>query len=258
MADKAVEIFQIPDFAVDYIDLYLSKDEQEVIVRMGREHFTQERLEALLSKITTEPKDFVKKAYARGVFNKVEENGRICFCVASFYKRLAFFSQYEAETFQSVPENTRRLWDDWYVNCYADGARPRLDKCFSNPNELIENAFFYSLDETIALLDALPQEEFRLIPCNCRTVTLNCSETGREFFCLQIGNGINTEWDRGHGKPLSKEEAKSLIREANRKGLMHTTETNSAICNCCACCCFPIRASERIGTKGLCRSGFMM
>jgi len=252
MDQRLIEYFEIPDFAVDYIDVYLTEAEQAAILLMGKDLRLPVDLEAMLVPITEDPAAFITRTYARGTFNKAEEDGVIYFVVANFYKRLAFFSQYESEIYQTkISADVRKLWDDWYVQAYADRAVERLELCVQGKAVLIENAFFYTLDETLTLVDRLEVDEFLLVPCNCRTVSLGCKETSRENFCLQFSRGINTEWDRGHGERISKEAAKELVRKANKLGLMQTTETETAICNCCGCCCFPIRASGRIGAKGI-------
>lgn len=126
-------------------------------------------------------------------------------------------------------------------------AKPRLETALKGEG-LIENAFFFTLDETLALIDSIKCEPY-MVPCNCKSVALNCEKPRN--VCVLFKRGLNSEWDRGHGRPLTKEEAKEIIRLADKSGLMHTSEENAAICNCCGDCCYPIRASKRIGTQGI-------
>ena len=48
-----------------------------------------------------------------------------------------------------------------------------------------------------------------------------------------------------------------MVRWADRKGLMHTADSEwrtrglHAICNCCACDCYPFRAARELGSKGV-------
>jgi ferredoxin len=55
---------------------------------------------------------------------------------------------------------------------------------------------------------------------------------------------------------VTKEEAKELARWADKQGLMHTADGEwqrrglHAICNCCACDCYPFRAAQKLGSKG--------
>jgi len=63
--------------------------------------------------------------------------------------------------------------------------------------------------------------------------------------------------DRGHGRRLTQEAAIALVRRADKQGLMHTADSDwqarglHAICNCCACDCYPFRAAQELGSKGV-------
>lgn len=251
MYEAVIDIFEIPEEARGYIREYLTEEELKAIEAMGRELHLPGKLEELLAPIVKDPAGFIKAAYARGTFNKAEEDGVIYFRVANFYRRLAYFPSYEPEVYEKIPPEVRKQWDTWYVGVYAEGAKPRLEVSLQDPTQLIENAFFYTLEETLGFLDELDVDEFIIVPCNCKAIALNCKDTKPRNVCLQFHKGINSEWDRGHGEVINKEQAKELVRQANKDGLMQTTEAGEAICNCCGCCCYPIRASELIGAKGL-------
>lgn len=69
--------------------------------------------------------------------------------------------------------------------------------------------------------------------------------------CMLFEYDLNSEFDRGRGKVISKEEAKAIAICADKNGLMHTSEEAHAICHCCGDCCYPIRASEVINATGI-------
>lgn len=91
-------------------------------------------------------------------------------------------------------------------------------------------------------------------PCTCRTVFKNCD------------NSINTELLIGperqtfkasrpaDHREITKEEARAILKQCHEKGLIHTIikcrEDFYAICNCCACCCVPLRMSKKYGIGG--------
>ncbi|MEM5769447.1 MAG: FeS-binding protein, partial [Bacillota bacterium] len=251
MYDEIIQLFEIPCEAQEFIPFYLTGKEMDAIAVMKREAYLPSELEVLLKPIAGNPATLIQEAYSRGVFNKVEREGVIYYQAANFYRRIAYFAQYEPEAWVSIPEENRKQIDAWYVKEYAQGAIPRLKLSQQDPTQLIENAFFYTLQETLDLIDRQEQEEFCLVPCNCKAVSLGCADTKPQTVCLGINfREINSDWDRGHGTLIHKEEAKKLVRLANQKGLMQTTETKWGICNCCGCCCYPIRASEQIGAKG--------
>ena len=247
MYDKAAKLFEIPDLALPFMEMFLQKEELRLLETMEPRNYFPDELLTLLKNFTDDPEAFVKNAYSRGVLNKAEEAGEIFFRPANFYTRLAFFTQYESELWTKIPEPERKKIDEWYVAQYMEKAKPRLDAALKGEG-LIENAFFFTLDETLALIDSLEREPY-VVPCNCKSVAMNCEKPRN--ICILFKRGLNSEWDRGHGTPLSKEEAKAVIRLADKSGLMHTSEENAAICNCCGDCCYPIRASKRIGTQGV-------
>ncbi|MDR3254657.1 MAG: 4Fe-4S binding protein [Synergistaceae bacterium] len=251
MREEVINIFEIPHAARGYIDRYLSREEIGAILKMGKERYGRDELVGLLEGVVDAPERFVSDAYRRAVFDKVEEDGVVYYKIANFYRRLAYFSQYEPDAWKAIPKESREGMEEWYLGVYAEGARPRLEESLREPGKLIENAFFYTLEETLDLIDRLDNDEFVVVPCNCKAVSLRCEDRKPQNVCLQLYDGINTDWDRGHGRHVNKNEAKDLIRWANKNGLMQTTEMGYGICNCCGCCCYPIRASRIIGAKGL-------
>ena len=242
------DLFEIPDAAAPYTELFLSAEERRMLETLSDADYSEQELCDILEQfIGGDARDFIKDAYSRGVLNKAEHDGEIFYRPADFYTRLAFFTQYEPELWMKIPENVRAVIDEWYVCRYMKKAEPRLDAALRGEG-LIENAFFFTLEETLELIDSLEVEPY-VVPCNCKSVAMKCGKP-REV-CINFNRGINSEWDRGHGRALTKEEAKAIILHANKNGLMHTSETAAAICNCCGDCCYPIRASKELGTKGV-------
>ncbi len=99
------------------------------------------------------------------------------------------------------------------------------------------------LDEALETVDLA--DHLFLWPCNCRSMMAGC--THPVYTCIRFDNA------QGQGNEISKEKAKSIIIQANKKGLMQSGELGrdengrlmGAICNCCSDCCFPhLMASE--------------
>ena len=55
----------------------------------------------------------------------------------------------------------------------------------------------------------------------------------------------------GDYREITKDEAKEVIRESHRRGLVHSIikcrDDFYAICNCCTCCCVPLRLKKQYG-----------
>jgi ferredoxin len=91
-------------------------------------------------------------------------------------------------------------------------------------------------------------------PCDCRRLGQNCQRPVET--CIWLDGGALAALERGYGRRLTRDEAKALVRRADRQGLMHTGDSEwrsrglHAICNCCACDCYPFRAARELGSKG--------
>ena len=248
MDEKIAEFFEVPDVARPYIHYFLHEDEISAILIMGKKICKPEELCVLLKDAAKDPEALAASAYSRAVFNKaVAEDGTICYQAANFYTRMAYFAQYEPEVWKTVPEAQRRAIDEWYLDAYAGSVKPRLEAALAGRG-MIENAYFASLDEMLDVIDKLPADPY-VVPCNCKSVALNC-EKPREV-CISTNYKINSQWDRGHGKHLTKKEAKELVIYANHHGLMQSFEDGMDICNCCGCCCYPCRIAAKIGAQGI-------
>ncbi len=244
-------LFEIPKEASFIEHLIVSDYEKKILLAMGKEQIHYDDLVtiviAALKKVNLSVKasSVIGKMYSRGNINKVDDSTYEC---STLYTRLAYFAQYEQDLWQRVPEKIRTDIDTWYVNKYADGARPRLEKVKSGELELIENAYFFTLKESLQLIDDIDKDIY-VVPCNCRSVKMGCDKP--KNVCMLFEYGINSEFDRGYGKIISKSEAKELVKLADKNGLMHTSEEAHALCNCCGDCCYPIRAAEVIGATGI-------
>ncbi len=92
-------------------------------------------------------------------------------------------------------------------------------------------------------------------PCDCRRLGQHCDRPVE--VCTWMDEGALGALARGHGRRVTVEEAIELVRWADKKGLMHTGDSEwrtrglHAICNCCACDCYPFRAAQELGSKGI-------
>ena len=88
-------------------------------------------------------------------------------------------------------------------------------------------------------------------PCTCRTVFRNCDNPIDVELLLGPTRHIFTEHMPDDSREISKEEAKEILRDCHRRGLIHTIikcrQDYYAICNCCNCCCVPLRLSKEYG-----------
>ncbi len=93
-------------------------------------------------------------------------------------------------------------------------------------------------------------EALAVTKCTCRVIAHKCDKPLEA--CIQVDNAAKYTIDRGTGREITKEEALTIIRECEEKGLVHVTMNKAHvghfICNCCECCCqtLPLIISERL------------
>ncbi len=102
--------------------------------------------------------------------------------------------------------------------------------------------------------------------CSCRTSREEMGEGCghlKEEMCIQLDDAAEYYIRTGRGREVTKEEALEIIRKAERDGLMHqipNTEGEGhthAICNCCGCSCYAIRAAGMYNNPDMVRSNYV-
>jgi len=101
--------------------------------------------------------------------------------------------------------------------------------------------------------------------CSCRT---SREENGegcghlKEDMCIQLDDAAEYYIRTGRGREIQKEEAYDIIARAEKNGLMHqipNTEGEGhthAICNCCYCSCYALRAATMYNNPDMVRSNY--
>ncbi len=130
-----------------------------------------------------------------------------------------------------------------------------------------------SLDGTSEVVDGervnLFLENARTIsvsPCSCRTsreiMGQGCGHL-KEDMCIQLDDAAELYIQTGKGRQVTLEEAKEIIARAEEDGLMHSIPNTDgeghthAICNCCGCSCYALRAATMYSNPDMMRSNFV-
>ena len=227
--------FQIPEVAYPYLTQMFTKEEIAFVEELDKEIFTKTDVEAFGVEAAEE---FIKSCYQRGVVSIVNK-GEETYKISDFYGRLDIFSISETDLYRSFPEQGRKALDEWYFEAYYTG----LD---SNPDVRPTSDEILPLEEVLDFIDGQERRVF-LNFCDCRSLGGACGLPTRT--CITYKNGINSFSHRGLSEEITKERAKEIVTQADKKGLMHTVNPNG-ICNCCGDCCYLFRAQERRKSKG--------
>ncbi|MBI4283052.1 MAG: hypothetical protein HY663_01120 [Chloroflexi bacterium] len=113
----------------------------------------------------------------------------------------------------------------------------------------VHGAYLLTLDEANEVVDS--SQGLALGPCTCRTVFHNCQNPIDTEIMVGLSRNIFLEERPQEYHEITKQEAKSILAQCHQRGLLHTIvkcrQDCYAICNCCACCCVPIRLSKKYG-----------
>lgn len=112
-----------------------------------------------------------------------------------------------------------------------------------------EGAYLLTLDEACEVVDIA--EGVALGPCTCRAVFHNCDNPVNAEIMLGMSRHIFSR-ERPHDfREITKEEAKDILKQCHQNGLIHNIikcqQDFYAICNCCSCCCVPLRLKKEYG-----------
>ena len=113
----------------------------------------------------------------------------------------------------------------------------------------MEGGYLLTTDEAEQIVDSA--EGVAVGPCTCRAVFRNCDNPIDVEIMLGATRHIFMEHMPHDSHEITKEEAKDILKDCHRRGLIHTIikcrEDYYAICNCCTCCCVPLRMNKKYG-----------
>ena len=113
-------------------------------------------------------------------------------------------------------------------------------------------AFILTYDEVRKVIGAATS--IAVGDCKCRKVFHNCDGPIRADIVFGIGFDVFTEVRKEEYTKISGDEALNIIDDCKRHGLVQSLlkcrKDFYAICNCCPCCCVPLRLRKDYGIKG--------
>jgi len=113
----------------------------------------------------------------------------------------------------------------------------------------IEGAYLLTTGEAEAVVDAAAG--IAVGPCTCRAVFQNCDHPRNVELLLGPSRHIFMRDLPEDSREISKEEARSILQDCRERGLIHSIikckNEFYAICNCCTCCCAPLRMKKQYG-----------
>lgn len=249
LREDFARIFQVPPAMLPYLDLVATAQEMALVVALGDGPLTAEQIAARLGLSPAETGELLTAAYRRHVINRQEGDGTTYYAPATFYLRLDPLAMYE--NWGDVPADARDAVIQWQLQEFIRTWRPIVEELRGDPDKYVHipNRDVLLLEEALAMVEAASLHV--VVPCDCRAIVLACNRPLET--CIRLDGGAELTLERGHGRRLTRDEMKALVVHAHRSGLMHTGDRRwrehgdlFGFCNCCACDCYPFRASRQL------------
>lgn len=107
---------------------------------------------------------------------------------------------------------------------------------------------------------------FSVSDCSCRSsrrvLNQGCGHLEKDM-CIHMGTGAEYYIRTGRSRQVTRKEVEEILKKAEEDGLMHQMPNieglgdSAAICNCCACSCFAMRAATLFNTPDTVRSNYV-
>ncbi len=248
-----VAIFDVWEVARPYIDMMVTEREMQLIVGMKGQAMTVHQVAELFGMSLVQASEFLQQCYSRCIVNKAPESEVAMYAPADFATRLNHFAKFE--NWDDIPLEDRQAIDSCFMDHFIAKHRPDIERKMRglSAENALPNDTVMLLSEIEEMIDAATH--IIVQPCDCRRLGQNCNRPVET--CIWMEEGALEALDRGYGRRITRAEAKELVRRADKKGLMHTADSEwrtrglHAICNCCGCDCYPFRAAQELGSKGV-------
>lgn len=252
MKDSTLKIVQkvvnAPDFILPWLDRFYEPLEIKVLEKVNLYPMTAVSLQDTMNITGKE----LERLFLRGIFSK-NKDGNLE--PADFHARYDIWALFEG--FKDIPQAVRDNLNQWELDYYILSHEAEVEQIRQtgrlDPLKILPR--YLLLEEAYEVLDSA--EHVYLWPCNCRAMIQACRKP--IYTCLRFDNS------QGQGYEISREKAKEIVLDSNKKGLMQSGELGrdmdgnltGAICNCCPDCCFPhLLAREMKAEKLWPKSGY--
>ena len=106
--EAVCRIFEIPSEGRDLVEFFFEPDEISLILEKQNDTFTAKDI----------GREYAEREYHRGVIAKTDDSGDN-FRINNFYYFLDVFAVGRKDIYYTLPTETRRRLDDWYIDTYV-------------------------------------------------------------------------------------------------------------------------------------------
>ncbi|MDR2088975.1 MAG: C-GCAxxG-C-C family protein [Clostridiales Family XIII bacterium] len=240
--DQLKTFFFVHESLWDFADCIVTEDDWLLIASAGADR----RVDT-----AKYPTEFLIRKYRQGFLMKDPagdpEDEKASYIVGGFAARIDCCMRGEREFWNALPQTVRNAYvgylqdvDIWAVPYYLKGHTDDVMRVIP-------------FEEAVKVVKNVPGDyAFSVKECDCRIYNGYVCDHPIDV-CLHWKKQpeINTSLDRGYARPISKEAAIGVLRNAYESGLIHSYgESLGGFCNCCVCCCWAFKNMDKLRAKG--------
>jgi formate hydrogenlyase subunit 6/NADH:ubiquinone oxidoreductase subunit I len=251
--EQLAEMLEAWAEARPYLAYMYDEQEMRLLLAMRERTVTVEQAAGLLGLSPESAATVLQRAFSRHVVDGETQKGIVVYSPGAFGARVDHYAKYDP-SWDEIPLDDRRAIDRRFLDEFIARHRANVERKIQGleAENALPNDTVMLLGEVEEMIEAA--EHIVVQPCDCRRLGQYCERPVET--CIWLDDGALEALERGYGRRLSKEQAIQVVRRADKAGLMHTADSEwrerglHAICNCCACDCYPFRAAQELGSKG--------
>ncbi|MDW7674329.1 MAG: hypothetical protein SCK28_07335, partial [Bacillota bacterium] len=120
--EKFKEVFKVPDFIGDNLNLFVTEAEMELVVLLQGEAKAADQVAVQMDLSLAAAEELLEQGFRRFILQRQEVEGKYYYQPLDFYTRLDKFAMFE--DFSSLPKELRVALDQWCFQQYVQSIRP--------------------------------------------------------------------------------------------------------------------------------------
>jgi len=236
------------------LEKIFTPEEAEVAVGMSASFVTAEQVAEDLERTAEETTVVLENMASKGLISDYQNSGQTIYRLEPLFPGI-----YEMQMWLRPDREFIELWQAYYPALMKGlGSHgPAMTRVIPIQKRIHSEARVQRYEDVRKVIEQ--SESSATMDCTCRkeqaTMGRGCEHTVQNCLHLAPVAGLYDDPPFG-GKAISKEQALEILDKAEAEGLVHNGILNqkeglSVICNCCPCCCVPLRGAKLYGTPYL-------
>ena len=205
LLEQVTESLGIWEEARPHLHLMYDEQEMQLLAALQGREVTAAQAAVLLGIAAEDATRLLQQAYGRHVADRRQHRGTTVYSAAAFDSRVNHFATYDS-LWDTIPAADRQAIDRRFLDRFIDKHRVNVERKLQGLEA--ENAL---PNDTVMLLSEIEEmiqaaEHVVVQPCDCRRLGQNCDRPVET--CIWLDDAALEALDRGHGRRVSREEAK--------------------------------------------------